>query len=122
MGLWIRKTRFVRTIVDIPMAIFLLGSLLALASSSDFHHSLRVIVSGTMVPILCFYLIVNSLRTRQDLIVVAAALLFSFLMMSGYSLITFKRDISFEVALGGVELLTQFFFNPPDPRASGGNE
>ena len=112
MGLWVKKRRLVRTALDIPMAIFVLGSLFAVVYSPDFLYSLRVVFAGTIVPMICYYIIVNGLRTRQEFALVAAALLFSFFLMGSYSLMTFQREISSEVALSGIERLSSFFLNP----------
>ncbi|MFC1935226.1 O-antigen ligase family protein [Chloroflexota bacterium] len=112
VGLWTRREGLVRTRLDIPISIFLLGSLISLFYSPDISLSARVLFAGTFIPILSYYIIVNGLRTEKELILVVSVILFSFFLMGSYSLLLFQRDTPTVELLSGEERLTHFFLNP----------
>lgn len=112
VGLLVRNWRPVRTRLDIPIAVFLLGSVIALFNSPGFLLSSRTVFVGTVIPILCYYLIVNGLRSRRDLVVAVYVLLGTFFLMGSYSLLALYRGASSQAMETGGVRLTQFFVNP----------
>ena len=111
MGLLAWRKGLVHTGVDIPIAIFLLGSLISLGFSNDLLISSRVVFVGTVVPILFYYLVVNGLRTKREVILAVSALMVSLLLMAVYSLMAFERDTPSGALASGDERLSQFFHN-----------
>jgi putative inorganic carbon (HCO3(-)) transporter len=111
LGLLAWRKGVVRTGMDIPIGIFLLGSLISLVFSPNLLISARVVFVGTVVPILFYYLVVNGVRTRRELILAVTALMVSLLLMAGYSLMAFERDTPTGGLLSGEERLSQFFHN-----------
>ena len=111
-GLLLKNKGPVFTKIDIAMAIFLGGSLIALLVSPDISHSSKVLLTGTWIPVLAYYSLVNGIRTRREFLHVLSSLLFSFLIIGGYSLLTFQRLISVEGLAGGEQRLAQLVLNP----------
>ena len=111
-GLLLKNKSPVFTKIDIAMAIFLGGSLIALLVSPDISHSSKVLLTGTWIPVLAYYSLVNGIRTRREFLHVLSSLLFSFLIIGGYSLLTFQRLISVEGLAGGEQRLAQLVLNP----------
>jgi O-antigen ligase len=112
MGLLIKKKGPVSNKIDIAIGIFLIGSLISFVNSPDLQHSSKILITGTMIPLLGYYAVVNGIRTRTEFHHVLASVLISFFMIGGYSLITFNRLISIEGLLSGELRLAQLVLNP----------
>lgn len=84
-----RDWKWVRTPLDIPLAIFSLTALLSLITAVDLGYSLSQVRGELLKGILVFYLAVNGLRTRYRAYVVLASLLSASAVMDIYGIIYF---------------------------------
>jgi O-antigen ligase len=111
LGLLARKEGLVRTKLDVPIAVFLVASIVSVFFSANPVHSSRMVFALVMA-ILCYYLVVNTVRTRNGLLLSIAVLLCSFLVIGAYGLLAFGRETSEPGLLQGATRADPTFTNP----------
>ena len=99
--------------LDIPLAVLTGASIISTFCSYDVTFSLKMIFIGILVPIICYYLMVNSIRSGKELEKVIYALLISFFLISSYSLLYVVREFSWQDLIRGSPYrVDPFFANP----------
>ena len=90
IGLLAGRKGLIGTKLDIPIAVFVLASGFSVIGSTNQHHSSRIVFSS-VIAVLAYYLIVNTVRTRREFFYSISILLLSFLTIGLYGLRDFHR-------------------------------
>lgn len=119
-GVYLQSLRSRRDLVFswlTPLLLLLLcWSFLSAALSTDPGYSVRVVMAGTLAPILVYYLVINSIRSRVDLKRTVYVLLLSFFLLGAYSLVrTFQLTPAEGILNGDVRVAP--LLNNPDTAA-----
>ncbi|MBI4283429.1 MAG: O-antigen ligase family protein [Chloroflexi bacterium] len=108
------KERFVLSWLTPLLLLFLFWSVLSAALSPDPRYSMRVVIAGTLMPVLVYYLVINSIKSREDFKRTVYVLLLSFFLLGAYSLVRTVQAAPGEDVIGGDVRVSPLLLNPDD--------
>lgn len=108
------KKQSVRSKLDMYFIILIGISIVSSFLSYDVVFSFKMFFAGIIIPITCYYLIINNIRSCKELERFIFALIISFFLISGYSLLYVWRNFGWQNLIRGSPYRVDPFFANPD--------
>ena len=96
------------------LLFFLFWTVLSAALSADPQYSMRVVIAGTLMPILAYYLFINAIKSRDDFKRTVHVFVTSFFLLGAYSLVRTVQLSQGQDILSGDIRVSPLVMNPAD--------